>query len=60
MKLSKITLLPLAVGALAFTNVSCEKKTPTDEAVDNMEEAAENVGDAAEDLGDSVEDAVDQ
>ena len=60
MKLTKNTLLLLAAGLFAIGSVSCEKKSPSEEAVDNMEEAADNIGDAADDAADAVEDAVDQ
>lgn len=52
MKLTKLTILPLALGFLALANVSCEKKTAVEnaveEAVESTEEAAAEVEEAAE------------
>lgn len=53
-----IKLRPLiaGLGACAFLlgAVSCEKKSPIEEAAEDIGDA---VGDAAEDVGDAIEDA---
>lgn len=51
MKNLKSTLLPLSLLiASLFFGVSCERKTP-------VEEAGENIGDAVEETGDAIKDA---
>lgn len=49
-----IRIAPLLAALAVFSLSSCEKKTPAEEAADDMSDAIEDAGD---DIGDAIKDA---